>query len=220
MENIQTAEKFAEILKDDSPVTKDGQLLSDQYAQAIKEGILVKTGFEKLIREMVFKMMILFPRYPQAVNFIWWVKCASLDSRVFNQILIKFLDTEWTEDKYPDRSFERLFIIEHILERELIDIRWVKSTSKKALEENPWKEHDIDYLYFRNENGEIAFQLLESLATKPQFVQNVTFRINFYLADFTESQIRYFLKPAQEKISSEDWHIIDKWLIVFGKKNP
>ena len=88
MENIQTAEKFAEILKDDSPVTKDGQLLSDQYAQAIKEGILVKTGFEKLIREMVFKMMILFPRYPQAVNFIWWVKCASLDSRVFNQILI------------------------------------------------------------------------------------------------------------------------------------
>jgi hypothetical protein len=208
MDNIETPQALAELIADDYPISKDGLKKIDLYAYALKNNELDRNAHSMLCINLLPQSLKLFPQYPLFMRFIEWVKQAGLDSTDFYGSLFHFIDTEWTEEKYPKRIFERLFVIEQMIDKTfLLSFPWIEQTSPKALKENPWKRHDILYRFDKDK----AFRNLDDLLPI-SFFRNMLLRLSPYLKEMDKYVLKKYLLRYESSISKEDFQKLNQWI--------
>lgn len=213
MEKIRTIHKLAEVLNNDAPIGPGGHRQQDYYTQAIRLGGLNKKLFTDLSVSAIAHILILFPKYPQAINFVQWVQKTDLDNTFFYNTLVDFLKNVWTEKRYPGRMSERFSILRQIVPKADISLPWICETSKVAGLQEPWIGHDIAYFY----DKEHALRSLVYLAgVDTNFVDNFIIRIPYYLNDFTGEEIGRIFESWGSVINDEQRAELDKWLNLFA----
>jgi hypothetical protein len=123
-----------------------------------------------------------------------------------------FIKTSWTEERYPERASERFFILRQIAIPARLRLSWIFRTSKKAEVQEPWVNHDIWYLYRRED----AMYSLVQLCSAENFVDNLIIRMPQYMNDFSATKMEIFFESWGNAITGEQCAELREWFRLFA----
>ncbi len=220
MKKLTNITELAQMLRNDQPISKDGFLLRDLYADFLKNNSIIRNDFTDLSIEIIPGSLELFPQYPNFISFVSWVQRAGIDTQDFYDTLFIFLNEKWTEVEYPDRKFERLSVIGLIAgkTKHLSSFEWVEKTSPLALYENFWVKYDIKYILAKGKK-EKEDTLLEIMSLSSNFQDNFwnTFSLMMlvYLKDFSVDELLTICKSRAVEIGLKNYEEITNWISLF-----